>query len=75
MADTPEIPKTLKPVKPRTRAAKPRSRIDRPPDLDGDGDLRSQIARRAYEISQSASAGDDEENWLRAERELRAKAR
>lgn len=33
-----------------------------------------QIARRAYEISQSATAGAPEENWYRAERELRARA-
>jgi len=30
-----------------------------------------EIARRAYEISQSRDAGSDEENWHRAERELR----
>jgi len=29
-----------------------------------------EIARRAYEISQSGESGTDEENWLRAEREL-----
>ena len=33
-----------------------------------------QIARRAYEISRSANAGTPEENWYRAERELRARA-
>jgi len=30
-----------------------------------------EIARRAYEISQSSDGGSDEENWHRAERELR----
>ena len=30
------------------------------------------IAERAYLISQSDRAGSDEENWLRAEQELRA---
>jgi hypothetical protein len=30
-----------------------------------------QIARRAYEISQSPEARTPEENWFRAERELR----
>ena len=35
---------------------------------------QDQIARRAYEISQSSSAGTPEENWYRAERELRARA-
>jgi hypothetical protein len=29
------------------------------------------IAQRAYEISQSAECGSDEENWWRAEHELR----
>jgi hypothetical protein len=31
---------------------------------------RERIAERAYLISQSEQAGSDEENWLRAEREL-----
>jgi hypothetical protein len=31
---------------------------------------RERIAERAYLISQSEQAGTDEENWLRAEREL-----
>ena len=35
---------------------------------------QEQIARRAYEISQSPTAGTPEENWYRAERELRARA-
>jgi hypothetical protein len=30
-----------------------------------------QIAKRAYEISQSGNGGSPEDNWLRAERELR----
>jgi hypothetical protein len=30
-----------------------------------------EIARRAYEISQSDTRGTDEENWWRAEHELR----
>ena len=33
-----------------------------------------QIARRAYEISKSGNAGTPEDNWYRAERELRARA-
>ncbi len=33
--------------------------------------LRYEIARRAHEISQSDTAQSDEENWLRAEREVR----
>ena len=32
---------------------------------------REQIAERAHLISQSDQAGTDDENWLRAERELR----
>jgi hypothetical protein len=32
---------------------------------------RERIAERAHSISQSDQAGTDEENWLRAERELR----
>jgi hypothetical protein len=36
------------------------------------GDLDAEtIRRRAYEISQGSDAGTDEENWLRAEREIR----
>ena len=31
---------------------------------------RERIAERAYLISQSEQAGSEEENWLRAEREL-----
>jgi hypothetical protein len=31
-----------------------------------------QIARRAYEIWQSGKGGSQDDNWLRAERELRA---
>ena len=30
-----------------------------------------QIRQRAYEISQGADGGTEEENWLRAEQELR----
>ena len=32
---------------------------------------REQIAKRAYEISQSPSGGSEFDNWIRAERELR----
>jgi hypothetical protein len=32
------------------------------------------IAERAYHISQSGNGGSDEENWLRAEAELRGTA-
>jgi hypothetical protein len=43
---------------------KPRARAQ---ELSSDG-----IAELAYAISQSESAGSPEENWLRAEQELRA---
>ena len=33
---------------------------------------RDQIARRAYEIYASGQGGSETDNWLRAERELRA---
>ena len=32
------------------------------------------IAQRAYELSQTNDSGTDEQNWLRAERELRSRA-
>jgi hypothetical protein len=32
---------------------------------------RDEIARRAYDIAHGDDAGSDEENWLRAEKELR----
>jgi hypothetical protein len=84
MADKPksQAPKSSKPAKPRTRAAKPKTPGEQAPEPGvanraadaelnpDDGDLRSQIARRAYLISQSEHAGTPEENWIRAEREL-----
>jgi hypothetical protein len=39
---------------------------------DGDGPSHDEISRRAHEISLGDEAGTDEENWHRAERELRA---
>jgi hypothetical protein len=41
-------------------------------DEDSEQVMRERIAERAYWISQSEEAGSDEENWLRAERELQA---
>ena len=35
---------------------------------------QEQIARRAYEIYKSGTGGTPEDNWYRAERELRARA-
>ncbi len=41
-------------------------------EVPGNGDVdEEQIRRRAYEISQSEAAGTPEENWSRAEQELR----
>lgn len=34
----------------------------------------NEIARRAYEIFKSGTGGTPEDNWFRAERELRARA-
>jgi hypothetical protein len=42
------------------------------PSSGSDTVTAEQIAVRAYEISQSEDAGSDEENWARAERELRS---
>jgi hypothetical protein len=39
--------------------------------LDGGAISREEIERRAYELSQSDEAGSPEENWARAEQELR----
>ena len=39
--------------------------------LDRVPPTREQIERRAYELSQSDEAGTPEEDWTRAERELR----
>jgi hypothetical protein len=58
-------------AKPRARAKKPAAGDNAMGAAGDDADLRTRIARRAYEISQGADAGDDAENWLRAEREVR----
>ena len=44
------------------------------PTVGGRGPTQDQIARRAYEIFKSGTGGSPEENWYRAERELRARA-
>ena len=49
----------------RTRARNPRTALAAREPV-----TRERIAERAYLISQSEQAGSDEENWLRAEREL-----
>jgi hypothetical protein len=40
-------------------------------DANGSGVIAAMIRERAYEISQGPDAGTPEENWARAERELR----
>ncbi len=53
-------------VRPRPREGNPRTQGDARAPI-----TRDRIAERAYLISQSEQAGsDDDENWLRAEREL-----
>jgi hypothetical protein len=47
----------------------PRKKKTKAKEIDGDA-----IAQRAYEISLSADAASDVENWLRAESELRGTA-
>ena len=42
--------------------------------VTGRGVTQEQIARRAYEIFKSGTGGTPEDNWYRAERELRARA-
>lgn len=44
--------------------------MDRP-EQEFDEPTREMIEQRAYEISQRDDAGSSEENWARAERELR----
>ncbi len=70
MADSTTSAKNPTSAKPRDTQAKRHTRGKKGPEPD-DADLRNRIARRAYEISQSDEAGDDAENWLRAEREVR----
>jgi hypothetical protein len=70
MADSSKTAKDSKTAKPRETQAKRHTR-GKQGAAPADADLRTRIARRAYEISQSDQAGDDAENWLRAEREVR----
>jgi hypothetical protein len=52
-------------VRARTRKRNPRTQSAARGPI-----TRERIAERAYLISQSEQAGSDDENWLRAEREL-----
>jgi Protein of unknown function (DUF2934) len=40
-------------------------------DTNGSGVIADMIRQRAYEISQSPEAGTPDENWAKAEKELR----
>ena len=62
-------PKAGKPAAAKSRS--PAAHVPEHGEAGDDIDLRMRIARRAYEISQGEGAGDDADNWLRAERELR----
>jgi hypothetical protein len=62
---------TSKPAKPTSKPAKPTSRARSGPAQPSD----DEIARRAYEISQTEPTGDTVSDWLKAEQELRPQAR
>ena len=64
------MPETTQPPK-RRRQSKESPAQSVAGDSIPDEARRSQIARRAHEISQSDSAESDEGNWLRAEHEVR----
>jgi hypothetical protein len=58
---------------PRTTTRKSTRRVAAPETAEQPVS-REEIARRAYEIAHGPEAGSDEENWLRAEQELRSRA-
>ena len=62
--------------KPTTTAATAKSETVTAPRtvVTGRTITQEQIARRAYEIFKSGTGGTPEDNWFRAERELRARA-
>lgn len=66
---TPQPTRTSTPVRntPLPRTATPQQGTGRSREV-----THEQIAKRAYEISISGSGGSELENWLRAERELKA---
>jgi hypothetical protein len=64
MPETTQLPKRR--AKPKESPAQSAASEASPEDA-----LHREIASRAYAISQSDSAGSDEENWLRAEHEVR----
>jgi hypothetical protein len=69
-------PASQAPQQPPTRTSTPirNSAIPKVSSAGGSGRrdvTHDQIAKRAYEISISGSGGNDLENWLRAERELK----
>jgi hypothetical protein len=57
---------------PRPATRKPTRRVAAPETVE-DTVSREEIAQRAYEIAHGPEAGSDEENWLRAEHELRGR--
>ena len=59
-----------KPAEKTEARARTRERNSRTQRAAREPVTRERIAERAYLISQSEKAGSDEENWLRAEREL-----
>jgi len=62
------IPRT----QPRAQQQQPsQSRQSQPQQQQGRQVTQEQIAKRAYEIWRSGKGGNEQDNWLRAERELR----
>lgn len=57
---------------PRPTTRKSTRRVAAPKTVE-DTVTREEIARRAYEIAHGPEARSDEENWLRAEQELRGR--
>lgn len=70
--DRPETPAPRASSTTATAFATPTSRPT--PRVGQQQVTHEQIARRAYEISKSGTGGTPEDNWFRAERELRARA-
>ena len=70
LSETPEVPQTSSI---RRKGPAPAENHDN----DGQGDLRELIARRAYEIyeERGMSHGDDLNDWLRAEAEVKSALR
>ena len=63
------VPVSTTPV--RNSAIPPRPSQPQSSSLRRSGPSQEQIAKRAYEIWQSGKGGSQDDNWYRAERELR----